>query len=638
MTNITLFPPVTKKSINAMDLDAQKKLFKSARDVYYNSTSGKALMSDEIFDYLEDKIREQQPKWAGLKTTGAVVGKKKPVKLEAPCPSLDKIQSTSPESVHRWLHKGLPSRKTVTLSHKLDGGALLVVYDKGVPVSLATRGDGVIGKDVSYFIPHIPSLPKSIPFKGRLIVRMECVMKTKVFDTRWSKEFETSRAAASGIFNRQNVHPAMKNVDVVALRILGGMDVKHSEGLKYLRTVGFKTVPFVVRKSESLDTNSLVELLTQARHVSDYDLDGLVVMDDCPGLKVTADRPTYAKAFKDPTGVEKIKTKIVKIVWKLSSFGILVPKAVIAPIKIGGATITNASIYNPKKAKEKGWGVGAEVYVIRSGDIIPKIVETIKPAKLEIPKGYEWDATGTNLVLPAGREGETLVARIGRALTYLGVDNTGPSFAADCANIWESPAELIVDLFNNRFREKLKLSPAKSKQIVIKPVALENLMIASGFFDRGMGRTKLKAMFAAVDFNFRTYSCGMSNIGMVMSSLEDDIKKSIGPVATANFMGNYLPFYNWYSQNRLESYVLDYREVKPKKAVKGGKLSGQMVTMTGYRSPEQVAKIEAAGGTMVDFGSKTTVLLYKDNGKKSTKIDKARAKGLRVVEFEELGL
>src|SRR6478609_7476292 len=252
-----------------MKLSEKKKLYVRANAVYNNQ--GRPLMTDVEFDRLETEIKKADPNWEYLRETGAPVkNKKTEVKLPRFMPSLRKVY---PEKLQTWK----ASQRTLQLTmHKLDGSALIGKYEGGKCVFLATRGDGTRGGDISFLIPHL-DLP-IIRDKRPVFIRCEAVMKTRLFDKKWStaakgeKGFENSRNMVNGLLNRMDPHPGLHDIDIVVLGVYG---YQMSTGLEWAQKQGLDVVANQIVNLAKVD---LVTLLEQERQTSKYEIDGLVLV------------------------------------------------------------------------------------------------------------------------------------------------------------------------------------------------------------------------------------------------------------------------------------------------------------------------------------------------------------------------
>src|ERR1700737_3106308 len=351
-----------------MNLKEQKALYLNANETYVQGAD--AIMSDAEFDKLEQAIRKVDPDWKHLHKTGAKPDKKTEVALEHFMPSLTKFY---PEKIDKWL----ASRKDLLIMNKLDGSSVQLIYDKGVPVKLITRGDGTNGGDISFLLPHL-NVPKSIKFKGHLVFRCEAVMSRYTFDLKYGKEFQNARNFVNGLLNRMTPHKALADVDII---VLGIYDHEIYDGLQYASKQGFRVV------AHSMYDIYLSDRLSCAREASFYDMDGLVLCEKSFTLAYTnADKAKNIIAYKENVLLEEATVAtVVEIIWQTSAKLRLIPKIKIKPVRIGGTTVTYATCHNAEWMLARSIGPGAQIQIVRSGDVIPKIVGVLKKGTLQLP-------------------------------------------------------------------------------------------------------------------------------------------------------------------------------------------------------------------------------------------------------------
>lgn len=602
-----------------------KKTYLEAKESYYNENPS---MSDKEFDDLEDQITKLDPKWEALTKTG-VKTKKTEVRLNHPMPSLSKFY---PDQVSKWLAK--MNSPLYTIMDKLDGSSLQVTYQGGKPVSVVTRGDGELGGEISFLIPHL-NLPK-VAYTKKFVFRAEALMTRKNF-TKYSSEFENSRNMVNGLLNRRTPHSALGHIDIVVLGIFG-MSLKG--GLQWASELGLATV---FNKTLSVSDSKEFEALLQLRKVkSKYDIDGLVVAPTCFKLIYeTSDKPKDIIAFKVNEDSAAPEVKVQSIIWQVSKHGRIIPKLEIEPTKIDGVTVTYCTVHNAEWMQERKIGPGAVVKILRSGGVIPKIVEVVKPGKFS-PPAIEYSTDGVHFVVSKAdletKRGMT-IKQITSFLEVLGIEGAK---AKTVAALYDSGFNSIIKFLkiptvNGRteflLASKNVLGPKGEAKLLEQfrtlystKLSIKKLMVASGIFGVGIGERKLSMI---------------ENAGLNLSDLnEADLVSQLETVkgfgdASIEMIRVGLP--TW---KKLESlvtklgYTLDSSVTKKVKT--SGKLSGQLVSWTGYRSKEEEAWVTSKGGEVVSFGSKTTILLYKKDGKASSKVDKAAAKGIKIMSFNEL--
>jgi NAD-dependent DNA ligase len=597
-------------------------------------------MSDALFDTLEDMIRAESPNWSGLKSTGVSVKKTK-VRLLVPQPSLDKVKGDD-GTLDDYLETAPEAVQSFCISDKLDGTSLQLIYDKGVPVRLITRGDGVIGGDVSFMLPHL-TIPQTIRFKKRLILRCEGIFTTQAFQ-KYKHEFDAARNAASGLMNRTSdkIHPATKDMRLVVLKTLDPR-LSQVDGLALAKRLGFRVVPHIVVPKSRVTSDFMSRLLKKRTAESKYKMDGLVIEDNRINSKPTADRPDYAKAFKENESTDSApRTRVLEIVWRVSQHGILVPKAKLKPVVFDGSTVQYATLNNAKWMLDRKIGPGAIVRLVRSGEIIPKIVRVDKPAersamqkalpsKTEYGR-YVWDAQGTHLVLVNKEDSKDAVIRQNAAFfRKMGIDFVGEG---TIVKLYDAGMTSIVKILRASKRDFLAVDGFQETSanklwssintLFQGGVVLPQLLHASGAFDKGLGTRR----FAAIQKKFKL----MSLMQQSRNSIIDSVSSVPGfSTITATLFADGAPkFLRMFHRMGISVDDSAPRRVKQE----SNKLDGQSVTFTGFRDADAEKVIVKNGGEVIGFSSKTTVLLVAPGGKESSKPAKARSMGIPVMTWD----
>lgn len=632
-----------KRKMATTNLAVLKVWYKVAKKEYYNSEKGISNLTDAEFDALEVEIRKQDPKWSGLKKTGVKVGKKTKITLAVPMPSLDKIQADNPEALERWKRKHCVG-KAFRASEKLDGASVQAEYkatgkDTQVKlVKLATRGDGETGKDISHFIPHV-NLPQTLTCRlPHLVIRMEAVIPQKVYLKKWAKEYDSARALASSLTNRQDVAPALADLEFVSLRLLNH-NVSVSAGLNILTKLGFRVARGELVETKKATAEHLTKLLKKSKASSRYETDGLVLFSDEANLETTNERPEYARAFKLNDSANAQPTKVLDIEWNISRYGVIVPKAIIEPVKFGNVTVKQVALHNIKWAVERGLGIGATATVLRSGDIIPKFHEVLKEKKLVLPSkkdvgDYKYDESGTHLVLvkDKGNKGNTQVAIQKMTEFFQRLDLVGMSeaLAEKLVNAGVTDTMRVPRLTAKDFAKLPGVKgnavkyEAQCKRILTGEFDITLLMTASGVFEKGVGNTRLKTLQVTHPnlLTVKVISLGKQNVLDLITNTP-----GCGPAFARLYVQGLPAFLHW-----MERSGAKVAAVKKVKVVKG-LLTGINFSWTGYRNAEEEAWVTRKGGQVIKFGSKTSVLFYKDDGKASGKTAKAKASGILIAEF-----
>lgn len=612
------------------ELDKAKKRYSAAKDAYYNDPNGKTNMSDAEFDKLEDAIRAQDPKWKGF-TAGSPVYTKTKKKLPIPMFSLDKAKTD--KALMGFIDEG----EDIVIMDKLDGSSLELVYEDGKATTLITRGNGTVGGDVSYLIPHLRGIPQKISSKKRVIIRCEGLFTKQGFE-KYRHEFDAARNAASGILNRKDVHKAIRDLQTVCLSVLEP-NMKPSAGLTWLKQNGFRTVAWRKFSHENVSYTMLQQLLEKRKSTGNFQIDGLVLTWDKVNQLPKSGNPVWSLAFKQNIDHDNAPiTTIEEVIWKVSSHGYIIPKYRVAPVVMDGATIRNAAAKNPKFAIKMGLGVGARVGLVRSGDIIPEIVKVYSKAKFDLPSPekfgpYHWDASRTHIVLDDPKaNSDVRAAKIARCFDILDVDFLR---GRTVKKLIEAGFDNVTKILKASAKDFLKVEGFKElsanklwnaiHEKTDKGFPLVKLMDASGVFPRGVSDTRLQSV--AEHHNLMQLAkMSKAEVVELISGIHGFQEKTASMIAIG------LPkFVKWIQRTGLT--VTEIKKVKVK--LESQKLAGQAITFTGFRDKEAESLIVSNGGQVVSFGGRTTILLVSPTGKASTKADKAREKGIQVLTLDQ---
>ena len=366
--------------INRMKLINNK--LSEAANAYYNT--GVAIMSDHEYDQLYDEL-EALEKETGIVLSGSrtqkvgfeAVSSLRKVRHESRMLSLDKTKI--PDELEAWL-----GDNTGFLSWKLDGLTLVLTYEEGRLVQAVTRGNGEIGEDITNNALHIIGIPSKIPFKGRMVVRGESLMKYKDFEivnstTEEGSKYKNPRNLCVGTV--RNLDPkvtAERNINFFAFNLVsadGYDNNSFKERLDWLNTLGFQSVHGVTVTASSLKEK--IEDFKSSIAENEFPSDGLVLMlDDVAygnSLGETSHAPRNGMAFKWKD--ETADTKLIEVEWSASRTGLLNPVAVFEPVELEGTTVSRASVHNASIVKQLKLGIGDTLTVYKANMIIPQILE-----------------------------------------------------------------------------------------------------------------------------------------------------------------------------------------------------------------------------------------------------------------------
>ncbi len=633
-----------------MALDEKKALYTKAMWSYHNEK--RQIITDKEFDKLEDLIREVEPTWEKLGKTGVrTFDRKMEVALTEFMPSLNKHY---PDAIQTGLNRIDPS--LAIEMDKLDGTALQLRCEDRKPYSLTTRGDGTLGRDVSYFIPALIEtgrIPAEIDRDGTVVLRLEGVMKKKTFAEKWSVEAlgekegqDNARQLCNGVFLRKEPGPELADID---LKVLGVYGLTLIEGLSWADDNGFDVV-YALGFQIPVDTAAefLTAVLADRRAQGDYEIDGIVVTDSSFVLKYTSDdKPKGIWAFKvnaDDTADEVVVQDIEYAKTRTGKISIV---ARIPPTRMDGVVVERVTVHNAAWMLERNIGIGSVIKVLRSGGVIPKIVDVLEPGEFKAPP-WPYRQEGRFFVVDTPKNGigttfvvqdkDIAIAQIRFFVTTLGIEllaektieklyDVGLCSAVDYINLVRSEPELRAKLLSSGLGDGQAANIiAELSRVLLQPISLKTLMVASGCMEGGIGSRKLSSL--------EDYGLSMDGL-MIMSvaEIKDTLQQIDGwsDKTTIALTVGVHRFKQWFDQVKA---AITTDGSLPAKVKKVGALLGKKICFTGYRSQEQADIIEAQGGEIaVSFSGSTDVLLYKSDGKKSTKVEKAGDRALTWEQF-----
>jgi len=369
--------------------------------LYYNEATPE--ISDAEFDALWDELKSLDPNHPQLRRVGAPIppGSVK-VDHRFPMRSLDK--ATEDDEVAHFVAETTAHGRRFVAQPKLDGSALSLEYRRGRLVRAATRGSGERGEDVTSNALRIPNIPDRLSWEGDCHVRGEVVMHLDVFREKYAKIAPNPRNLAAGSLRQKNIEAGKGDASDLAFHAYGVLfvpnDEKHpdspdalqfendSESIAWLRENGITPAEEVVVEGTG-DADTTLALLaetkrwTQGRDAAPWEIDGVVFKLDNLAkrelLGQTAHHPRWALAWKFPP--EEAITVLLDIDWQTGRTGAVTPVARVAPVVVSGVTVENTTLHNVGEVERLGISIGDKVRVVRRGDVIPKIIETLGPAQ-----------------------------------------------------------------------------------------------------------------------------------------------------------------------------------------------------------------------------------------------------------------
>jgi NAD-dependent DNA ligase len=630
------------KVANELTVDELVKLMTKLSDAYYNTDT--SLVDDKTYDILFDILKEKDPDNDFIKIAGTKVkATRRKVNLPYPMGSLDKIKPNE-GYLEPWLKK---NKGPYIVSDKLDGVSAQIYRTPKGKLEMYTRGEGTyegnIGEDITHLLEYInagevENIPKDGSIRGELIMSRENFDKIK-------DKYKNSRNTVSGVVNSKVFDKNIaKMIDFVSYSILNP-HYKQDEQMKELKKWKINVVTYKIYKE--LTEKILEDYLKDRRKNSEYDVDGIVVVDSSKSHELKTGNPTYAFAFKMILDDQYTIATVKEVVWEVSMDSIFKPVVEIKPVNLVGTTVSRATAHNAKFVDDNKLGKGAEIKIIRSGDVIPYIMEVVKPAKKadmpDVP--YIWGDSEVDIFVDYSKKipQEIKDQVTMKLLTYffrtIGVKYLSEGIMTKLVDAgYKSVSEILgadkeelteIDGLGTKIIEKIY----KEIDDKMKEVELHVFMSATHAFGRGVGERKLREIL-------RKYP-NIIHEKVSKKELTEKILQVEGfsDIMTSKFVDNLEEFKNFCDKiNKV--YNISHIIKKKEEKVIGNKLKDQIIVFTGVRDKELERNIEDNGGKVTTSVSKnTTILIHADDDdKNSSKYKKAvlfEIKTMTITEFKK---
>jgi DNA ligase (NAD+) len=556
------------------------------------------------------------------------------------------------------------SQFSYTTEPKIDGLAITLVYEDGMLVRGATRGDGRIGEDVSQNLRTIGAVPLRIPDPPALVeVRGEVYLPIADFKALNERRaaageptFANPRNSAAGSIRQ--LDPALAAERPLSIWCYGigaarGLELAtHSEEVEWLGERGFKVNPDTGHHDGIEGVVKRCRWWEERREELDYEIDGVVVKVDERALwrelGVVGREPRWAIAWKfAPTTAT---TELKKVVWNVGRTGHLVPFAMLEPVQVGGVTVSTATLHNEEDLARKDVRAGDEVIVMRAGDVIPQVVSPKLPRKRKAarkPKPPKrCPACDTPTVKPEGGVWTICPNRRGcPGQSFQHVRHFVGKGAMDVDGFGEKQA--------SRFLEEGLIEDVAD----IYDLTEEQLTQLDRF-----GETSARNLVAAIDgsrrqpFKRLLYALGLPGVGYVTAEALADHFGSIdalheadperieevegvGPIMAVQIAESLADEPTWALVEKLREKGLRLEQDAAERRPEGGPLVGKTLVLTGtlpeLTREEAAALIKGAGGKVVNSVSKKTdyVVAGENPGSKLAKAEK-----LETEILDEAGL
>jgi len=597
-------------------------------------------------------IRDDSPT---KKVGGDVLDGFEKIEHEYPLYSLSKAQSV--EEIEEWIirNKRLYNfEECYSVEYKFDGLSISLLYDNGKLVQAGTRGNGIVGEDVTEQVKTIRSVPLTISDKRHIIIQGEVVMKRSELEkynrTAEEKLKNPRNAAAGGLRNLDPKVTASRRLDFFAYNIANPVEL----GIKTQKEINefLKSQKFLVEKyfvvANSIDEiKKQIDLVDKARSNFDFDTDGLVIkinnLKDRSELGFTAKFPRGMVAYKFEA--EEVTTILENVTWQVGRTGKITPVAELEPTELAGATIKRATLNSIDDIRRKKVKIGSRVLIRRSNEVIPEVLgvfevhdtdsEILPPVKCP-GCNHETQFEGVHLFC---KNHKGCKKQILERLTH---------FASRNAMNIESLSRKTIEWLMNNFcvssysdlytfdYSKLVGMPGfgekKVQNIVTNLELSKKVKLANFIFALGIDSVGIK-LAKVLSKKYKT----LENI--ISASFDDLIEIDDVAEITATDIRNYFEddYYSAEIKNLINLGIFVEEEnnkvMNTHSYFNGGKfvLTGTLESMT---RPEASKIIESLGGEMMSGVSKSTTAVIV-GASPGSKYVKARSLGVKIIDEQE---
>ena len=647
-----------------------RKLLKQYSYEYY--TLDKPTIPDSEYDQLFRELEDLEAKHPELfdpdsptqRVGGIVLSEFNKVTHEKAMLSLGDVFSY--DELRQWSKKITDIYPNVEycVEYKIDGLAMCLVYEDGLLKQAVTRGDGVVGEDVTNNVKTILSVPMSIPYKQRYDIRGEVYMPKSSFErvnreriANGEEQFANPRNAAAGSIRQLDSKIcASRGLDGFWYHVPDDINAQtHFDSLQYAKKLGF-VVNDTIRLYDNIeDVIKYIDETQAIRHSLGYEIDGMVIKVNSYKLQnelgFTSRIPKWAIAYKFPA--EEVRTTVEDIFITVGRTGKCTPNAKLTPVKVAGTTVGFATLHNEDNIKDKDIRIGDMVIVRKAGDIIPEVVRTIKENRDGSQVKYVFP---TNCPVCGGKlyryEDEAAHFCINtecKARLLYSISHFAERNAMNIDGLGERKSEVFIDNgLIESFEDIYKLHNKKEEILNIEKFGLksfDNLIEAienskknsverliNGLGIRQVGEKASKVLAAY-----------FKNLDSLMNASMEDLSaiKDIGPV-TAEYIREFFDEQSnkdMIEQLRLFGVNFDYIDNSiSNDSIFNGKTIVLTGTLTNYSRNDATALLENMGAHVSGSVSKKTdyVIYGLEAGSKLTKAQELGVKTLSEEEFEKL--
>ena len=560
--------------------------------------------------------------------------------------------------------KALPEQEIeYVVETKIDGLSVSLEYINGEFFRGATRGNGLVGEDITENLKTIKHIPHKLTEPVTITVRGEVFIGKEEFEAMNQERIENEEplfanarnAAAGSLRQLDSKITASRPLDIYIFNVQKSEDIKftsHFESLAYMKKLGFNVNPVVEKCKDIPEAIEAIKKIGEQRDDLSFGIDGAVVkvdnLEQREILGTNYKTPKWAIAYKYPP--EKKETKLKDIVFQVGRTGAITPMAILEPVKVAGSTISKTTLHNEDFVKEKGLKIGDTVVIQKAGDVIPEVVGVIKEKR---------DGTERDFVIPekcpvcgadaVREEGEAIRRCIGiecPAKQYRNIIHFASREAMNIKGLGDS----IIEEFLNRGFIKNIADLYELKLEDIASLKKNGKKFAQNLID-SINASKSNDLYRVINgFGIRHIGVkAAKQLAKKYRNMENLMNASLESLNAVDDMGEIMAesVFEFFAQPqtkdliaRLENYGVNMQSLEEESS--DLRFDGKIFVLTGalekFSRKEAEEIIEKFGGkTSSSVSKKTTyVLAGEDSGSKLTK---AQELGITVIsenEFEEM--
>ena len=662
--------------------DAQKRMDELVEKTSYYAKKyyeeDKPEISDFEYDMMMLELKDLEKKFPELvkkeSYTQHVGGNVKSgfSKVEHEIPLLSMQDIFSIEEIEEYVNKIQKQaeeekieNKNFVVETKIDGLTASLEYKNGIFVRGSTRGNGLVGEDVTQNLKTIKNIPQKLTENVDITVRGEVFISSKEFEEMNSKReeegletFANARNAAAGSLRQLDSNiTKTRPLDIYVYNIqkIEGKEIlSHYQALQYLQKLGFNVNPVKMLCKNLDEVKKAIKEIENKRNSLTFGIDGAVIkVDDLKYREIlgtTAKNPRWQIAYKYPP--EQKETKLIDIVCNVGRTGVITPLAILDPVQVAGSTISKTTLHNEDFIKEKDLKIGDTVVIQKAGDVIPEIVKVVKEKRTgketEFKMPEKCPVCGAKTVRLEGEAairctGTECPAKLYRNLVHfvsreaMNIDGLGENIIEQLLN--ENLISNIADIYNLSFEDISSLKKNGTKFATNLINAIENskqndlyrLLTALGINHIGAKASKVLAK------KFKTID-NLSNASYEeLSEISD-----IGPIMAKSIVEFFEEPQTKDLIEKLKQAGVNTTSLNSEDT--DNRFEGLTFVLTGslekYTREEATNIIEKFGGKVSGSVSKKTSYLLAGE-EAGSKLTKAQSLGIKIIseeEFEKLSM